>query len=309
MNTIKKIKCYFVLVALLTMVLVSSTALASGWLTNEKGVKIWSSSESIAGESFKWSGKVVNGYAEGKGKLELFSDGKLSGRYEGDMHEGKRQGYGVFTWVNGNRYEGEFKDNRRTGKGTFTYSDRSVYTGDFVDGMKQGKGVYTWKDGSKYDGEWYEDKQHGYGTEYISNDSILFRGQWRNGVEYVDKSSSANVYNTNTIYDGNGNQIGVFDKLRSMSGDDGSTGTANVYDNKGNYLGMFRVTTADWNSYIGQYVLPGSNDIILSLWQCKESGQPVYNINEYVKIKGQIGNATNSQEFIKKSLEYYYSNR
>ena len=38
-------------------------------------------------------------------------------------------GYGTYTWVNGNKYVGEFKDAKRNGLGTYTFANGTVDKG------------------------------------------------------------------------------------------------------------------------------------------------------------------------------------
>jgi len=38
-------------------------------------------------------------------------------------------GYGVFSWSNGNKYEGEFVNDKKNGKGKFTWPDGRIYDG------------------------------------------------------------------------------------------------------------------------------------------------------------------------------------
>lgn len=40
----------------------------------------------------------------------------LRNMYDGELHYGKRHGFGVFYYANGARYEGEWKDNVKSGK-------------------------------------------------------------------------------------------------------------------------------------------------------------------------------------------------
>jgi hypothetical protein len=68
-------------------------------------------------------------------------------------------GYGTFTWPNGNTFEGYYRLDK-----------------------KEGYGKFIWNDGRWYEGEWQNGSQHGKG-KYKSNkeDSIPFEGRWRNG--------------------------------------------------------------------------------------------------------------------------------
>jgi hypothetical protein len=46
-------------------------------------------------------GEFKNNKKNGKGKYE-----GANGVYEGDYLEGKKHGFGTFTWIDGSRYEG-----------------------------------------------------------------------------------------------------------------------------------------------------------------------------------------------------------
>ena len=48
-------------------------------------------------------------------------------------------GYGTFTWSNGDKYVGEFKDGNLDGQGTGTFADGHKYVGEFKDGLEHGQ--------------------------------------------------------------------------------------------------------------------------------------------------------------------------
>jgi hypothetical protein len=60
-----------------------------------------------------------------------FPDGS---HYEGDFHDGKMSGWGVFTTRTGDRYEGEFADNKPNGFGTYKEADGTTYAGLWTNG-------------------------------------------------------------------------------------------------------------------------------------------------------------------------------
>ncbi len=47
--------------------------------------------------------------------------------YEGDIFEGKKHGYGIFTYKNGTKYEGKFIDDMKDGKGKLIYKNGDVF--------------------------------------------------------------------------------------------------------------------------------------------------------------------------------------
>lgn len=113
------------------------------------------------------------------------SSGNISGHYTGLKCNDKRNGYGVYTWTNGNVYTGEWKDDKREGTCRLVYAAGGVYEGTYSQGQKDGHGTYTWEDGGFYDGEWKENKRSGKGTMAYANGNV-YEGEWsddtRNGT-------------------------------------------------------------------------------------------------------------------------------
>jgi len=124
-------------------------------------------------------------------------------------------GYGTYTYADGEQYVGEFKDDLPNGQGTKTYVDGSKYIGEHKDGKKHGQGTYE-KDGTKYVGEWGDDLPNGQGTLTFANGSKyigehkdgLPNGQgiytWTDGRKYVGefKDGKKHGQGTNTYADG-----------------------------------------------------------------------------------------------------------
>lgn len=80
------------------------------WITDSKtGCKIWNPSPE-ARETIRWSGGCEGGYAQGKGTLQFFENGKPGDRFEGEYQAGKRNGHGVVTMSNGTRIEGDWRN-------------------------------------------------------------------------------------------------------------------------------------------------------------------------------------------------------
>ncbi len=80
------------------------------WIADTKtGCKVWNPSPQ-AHETIRWSGGCQAGYAQGKGTLQWFENGKPGDRYEGDYQAGKRNGHGIVTMSNGTRIEGDWRN-------------------------------------------------------------------------------------------------------------------------------------------------------------------------------------------------------
>ena len=116
------------------------------------------------------SGNCNNGFG-----TYTFADGN---KYEGEWQESVQHGQGTFTWSNGAKYEGEWKEGNRHGQGTATWPTGSIFVGEYKDDIRQGQGTYTWGEntkwaGQKYVGDWKNSKKHGQGTESYADGSSV----------------------------------------------------------------------------------------------------------------------------------------
>ena len=111
-------------------------------------------------------------------------------KYSGEWKDGKRHGYGVLIFSNGDKYEGEWERNLRQGNGSFWESGNhklhQKYTGEWKRDRMHGFGVFYYPQREKYEGYWRHDKPHGIGR-----------------MEYSDHvSSHTSKADVATIYDG-----------------------------------------------------------------------------------------------------------
>ena len=58
----------------------------------------------------------------------------VSFQYTGEWADDVRNGYGMYTFANGDTYEGEWSKNLRHGQGTYTYSRTGVKVSILVHG-------------------------------------------------------------------------------------------------------------------------------------------------------------------------------
>jgi hypothetical protein len=81
----------------------------------------------------------------------------IEGHYEGDWINGRRHGFGIMTYTNGEIYEGDWINGRRCGFGIMTYpqKDNENEEGDYAR-------IYHTQD--QYAGEWKQNKRHGWGV-------------------------------------------------------------------------------------------------------------------------------------------------
>jgi hypothetical protein len=71
--------------------------------------------------------------------------------YIGDYQRGKRHGYGVYSFPNGDQYLGEYEDDIPTGYGVYVFGSGQKYEGRWEKGKKHGWSVYTVETGEAGD--------------------------------------------------------------------------------------------------------------------------------------------------------------
>jgi hypothetical protein len=105
--------------------------------------------------------ELKNGRPEGKG-VKTFESKDLI--VCDGWKDGKANGKGKLTGVNGDVYEGEFKNDERNGKGVYKYSNGGVFEGEWKDGHRQGKGVYKYANVDVLESDWKDNCVHGKGV-------------------------------------------------------------------------------------------------------------------------------------------------
>ncbi|CAF3897884.1 unnamed protein product [Adineta steineri] len=127
-----------------------------------------------------YTGDFILNIPFGKGRRQ-YASGNL---YEGMWVNGKRHGYGVFSWSNGNgEYIGQWENGIQQGHGIHIwyiiraeesqYALRNYYEGNFLNGRRHGQGTFYYSSGTKYIGEWKSDQKHGKGKVILRNGTII----------------------------------------------------------------------------------------------------------------------------------------
>jgi hypothetical protein len=143
---------------------------------------------------FNKYGKWVNGKRHGFG-LYTFGNRDV---YYGKCINDKKNGKGKYIWENGDQYEGEWEDDNRHGKGIKTWKSGEIYEGEYMNDKKSGKGKYTSKTGYQYNGEWKNDEQNGKGI-CISANGDKYEGEWKDGKQ---DGKGIKTYVNGNIYEG-----------------------------------------------------------------------------------------------------------
>ena len=153
------------------------------------------------GNGYKLKGVFVDGVLSGRGKLTCseyksrgeFVESKPSGKgrfqfasgiwYEGEVREGKIDGFGIMKYPSGEVYEGFFVNSEQSGVGKITYTDGRVYEGQVDSGKPSGTGIFVYPQGGlleKYEGEVKNGEIEGNGEAWFA-DKGRYKGQWANG--------------------------------------------------------------------------------------------------------------------------------
>merc|ERR1712000_265144 len=106
------------------------------------------------------------------------------GRVHGD---GKKHGFGIYKYANGDEYSGDWRDGKRDGRGILEYARNNAkknceaYSGYWKDGKRDEnyEGTYKYANGDDYKGYWKDEKRHGWGTSKDANG--IYSGDWQDG--------------------------------------------------------------------------------------------------------------------------------
>lgn len=105
-------------------------------------------------------------------KFEMLNNAIFEGEVDS---EGKPNGKGKLTLINGDYYEGEFSKGLFEGSGVLNkISEGAIYKGEFKGNLRHGNGIQTWKDGRKFDGQFEDDMRTGYGRLVINRLFYIF---------------------------------------------------------------------------------------------------------------------------------------
>ena len=121
-------------------------ACAGDWaIDTSTTCRVWNPHPQI-GETIKWLGACVNGFAEGTGSVRWFKNSVPFETDEGEWREGYQVGKGKQTWPSGS-YEGEFANSEPSGRGIFVLQNLR-YDGEFRNGKPNGTGALTGPNGT-----------------------------------------------------------------------------------------------------------------------------------------------------------------
>ena len=108
------------------------------WIADKRGCKVVNIAPQ-EGESITWSGECKNGVAHGEGTLTWFQKGVKVETYSGPMVNGYAEGRGRLVRGSG-VYVGEWKKSLQHGQGRFEDADGSWDQGEWEVGQPLGRG-------------------------------------------------------------------------------------------------------------------------------------------------------------------------
>ena len=129
--------------------------LPADWVEDAQGCKV-SNPHPHPMETIKWSGRCKDGFIDGAGKVQWFSEGKPNGVSSGTFKEGKLTGKGYVTipyadykrvnvgkrdfnfrrvWPSGSRLDGEFLADQLVGDGVITKPNGQKVVVNQIEGL------------------------------------------------------------------------------------------------------------------------------------------------------------------------------
>lgn len=125
----------------------------------------------------KFEGEIKNGIREGFGTYYYHNGDK----YEGMWLKGKKHGMGTLYYKEGNLFVGQWKNSEKEGNGTLYLKNGEKYHGEFKSGKRSGKGILTSPDNNKYIGYFKDNKKHGVGIIHYNKGKIAIE-EWIDGI-------------------------------------------------------------------------------------------------------------------------------
>jgi hypothetical protein len=125
-----------VVAIILSLTLATARTARADWIADPRtGCRVWNLNPQEQ-EKISWSGPCKGGLAHGQGVLQWFLKDHRGDRYEGELRDGRQNGYGILVKPNGDRFEGVWLDGKANGPGRIV---RSKYNYDalWIDGCAQ----------------------------------------------------------------------------------------------------------------------------------------------------------------------------
>ncbi|GIL76143.1 hypothetical protein Vretifemale_5844 [Volvox reticuliferus] len=103
--------------------------------------------------------------------------------FEGEFRDDRMDGHGVYTFRHEGRYEGQWRNAVYNGTGAETFAKGSTYHGEYTGGLRNGWGVCRFYNGDYYEGQWGKGLRDGSGMQQCTDDSN-FVGDYQRGKRH-----------------------------------------------------------------------------------------------------------------------------
>jgi hypothetical protein len=165
----------------------------------------------------KYDGEVLNGMREGFG-IYFYHNGD---KYEGMWINNRKHGMGTLYYKDGNLYIGQWKNSEKEGVGSLYLKSGEKYYGEFKAGKRNGKGFLISPDHNKFSGYFKENKKHGFGILYNTKSKKKSKEQWNMGVLIAstlitpsEKEDDVDIYQDNSFENYIDDQINFLKNLK-----------------------------------------------------------------------------------------------
>ena len=181
------------------------------------------------GDTVRWTGECVDGYAEGLGTATFTHDGQTQSFTASFAHGVIPDGHIITRWGQGWSYDGETVGGRFNGAGILTTDKSDRFEGRWTDGKMNGFGILRRANGELYAGDWKDDKPNGAG-ELRRSDGTKINGTFVDGKlaqakPSVDTAQPVKVATTQNLSDATKNSNAPFGSVsgKTLIGVDGSS--------------------------------------------------------------------------------------
>ena len=140
--------------------------------------------EKLETSSYIYHGEVLDKKPNGYGNFTFYN----GQNYKGYTYNGKFEGQGQLKRSDGFEYTGEFKQGEFNGYGNATWPNGCIYEGQFENGLFHGYGEFNWPNGKIYKGPYLYGVKHGNGIIYMT-DGSKFEGIWDDGILQNDNKN------------------------------------------------------------------------------------------------------------------------
>ena len=252
--------------------------------SNCQGSYTWSDGANYTGG---WDNGNLNGYG-----VYTFEEGNAWSvkSYKGFYKNDDMHGYGILTWQDGGYYEGDFVKNDPHGYGVHIYISGNQYEGFYKHGLQNGEGTYNWTDGSSYTGSWKNGDQDGFGTFRYSNGDIYegnFKADLRHGAGKMTHADGL-------IYEGNW----INDEIENFT-----PKVVNKENSSPNIEQCPEDTSLEWTDCYGAYSYSDGNRYSGSWKDNLRHGQGVLYFKDGEKLSGSF-----AYGLLEGKGKYYFSN-